>query len=85
MADMKNSLPTLRELQDAAVTLLGYQLGGWRLALLAMLAGVAGAVLYDFELAAVGLMLGALFLMRRRSIFQLLGKRTAARQQTYTE
>jgi hypothetical protein len=65
--------------------MLAYLSGFRVLAVLAMLAGVAGVVLYDFELAAIGLMLGALFLMRRRSIFQLLGKHTAARQQASTE
>lgn len=40
-------------------------LGGIRLfAMLAMLAGMAGVVLYDFDLAALGLMLGALLLVR---------------------
>jgi hypothetical protein len=40
-------------------------LGGIRLfAILAMVAGTAGVVLYDFELAALGLMLGALLLAR---------------------
>ena len=39
-------------------------LGGIRLfAMLAMLAGTAGVVLYDFELSALGLMLGALLLV----------------------
>lgn len=37
----------------------------WRwLALLAVIAGVAGAVLYRFELSGVGLLLGALVLVR---------------------
>lgn len=40
-------------------------LGGIRLfAMLAILAGMAGVVLYDFDLAALGLMLGALLLVR---------------------
>jgi hypothetical protein len=40
-------------------------LGDIRLfAMLAMLAGMAGVVLYDFELSALGLMLGALLLVR---------------------
>ena len=39
----------------------------WRwLAVIAMCAGVAGAVLYRFELAGVGLLLGALVLARPR-------------------
>jgi hypothetical protein len=47
-----------------AAALLGW-LGGIRLfAVLAMVAGMAGAVLYDFELAALGLLLGALLLAR---------------------
>lgn len=40
-------------------------LGGLRsFAVLAMVAGMAGAVLYSFDLAAVGLLLGALLLAR---------------------
>lgn len=43
-------------------------LGGIRLfAVLAMMAGMAGVVLYDFELAALGLMLGAMLLVRDAS------------------
>lgn len=43
-------------------------LGGIRLfAVLAMMAGMAGVVLYNFELSALGLMLGALLLVRDAS------------------
>src|SRR5712672_114542 len=41
----------------------------WRwLALLAILAGVAGAVLYTFELSGVGLLLGALVWVQRAPV-----------------
>ncbi len=47
----------------ALLALLG---GIWLFAVLAMLAGMAGVVLYDFDLAAVGLLLSALYLVHRR-------------------
>lgn len=43
-------------------------LGGWAVcAVLAMITGMAGVVLYDFDMAALGLLLGALLLMRHAS------------------
>jgi len=46
----------------------------WRVvALLAMLSGIAGAVLYTFELSGVGLLLGALVWVRRASLDEQTG------------
>jgi hypothetical protein len=47
-----------------AAALLAWLSGFRILAMLAMAFGMAGAVLYDFELAALGLLLGALLLVQ---------------------
>jgi hypothetical protein len=51
-----------------AAAVLAWLTGIRALAVLAMLSGMAGAVLYDFELSAAGLLLGALLLARGRNV-----------------
>lgn len=53
-------------------------------ALLAMLAGMAGVVLYDFDLAALGLMLGALLLVRDSRTTGMTGGAAVIEQQPHS-
>jgi hypothetical protein len=74
---LQNTYGTVAVIAGIAATLLRWR---W-IALIAVLAGVAGAVLYTFELSGVGLLLGALVWVHRGAIPPAAHDRRPGQQQ----